>query len=353
MMPKVRSVCENTTTGMVLVGTRGGEIVEFGGPKPLVHIRGHFEGELWGLATHPQRAEFITVGQDNVLAIWDIATRKQKRFGKLEQSGNVAALSSNGQLLAIGYINGAVHVLQPDNKFAMKANKKDRVKAISDIKFNPNDTLMAVAAHDSLIILYDVVQNFKPLRKMRGHSSTVAHMDFSLDGKTIMSNCTSYNILFFDTTSGKHMPSGASMFKDETWASWTCTLGWPVQGIFPPFADGSDINACDRSPDSTIIATADDFGTVKLFKYPSPVEKASYNQYIGHSSHVTNARFVKSSPYLITTGGEDKCIFQWKYLIDKESQRQSAQMASAAAVQDLSNIANDIYTPPPPKSVAA
>jgi WD40 repeat protein len=92
---------------------------------------------------------------------------------------------------------------------------------------------------------------------------------------------------------------------------------------------------------------------VKLFKYPSPVEKASYNQYIGHSSHVTNARFVKSSPYLITTGGEDKCIFQWKYLIDKESQRQSAQMASAAAVQDLSNIANDIYTPPPPKSVAA
>lgn len=34
MMPKVRSVCENATNGMILVGTRGGEIVEFGGPKP-------------------------------------------------------------------------------------------------------------------------------------------------------------------------------------------------------------------------------------------------------------------------------------------------------------------------------
>lgn len=33
-MPKVRSVCENHSNGMILVGTRGGEIIEFGGEKP-------------------------------------------------------------------------------------------------------------------------------------------------------------------------------------------------------------------------------------------------------------------------------------------------------------------------------
>lgn len=32
MMPKVRSICENTQSGMILIGTRGGEIMEFGGP---------------------------------------------------------------------------------------------------------------------------------------------------------------------------------------------------------------------------------------------------------------------------------------------------------------------------------
>jgi microtubule-associated protein-like 6 len=83
LMPKARSVTENAQ-GLVLVGTRGGEIVEFGGPKPIVYIRSHFDGELWGLATHPTREEFVTVGQDNVLAIWDVKTRKQKRFGKLD-----------------------------------------------------------------------------------------------------------------------------------------------------------------------------------------------------------------------------------------------------------------------------
>ena len=47
-------------------------------------------------------------------------------------------------------------------------------------------------------------------------------------------------------------------------------------GIFPPAADGSDINAVARSPDGTVSATADDFGQVKLFKYPCPVEEAAF-----------------------------------------------------------------------------
>ena len=62
MLPKVRSVCEHPSTGMILVGTRGGEIMEFGGAKPLIHMRSHYEGELWGLATHPSKEEFITIG---------------------------------------------------------------------------------------------------------------------------------------------------------------------------------------------------------------------------------------------------------------------------------------------------
>ena len=47
---------------MVLVGTRGGEIIEFGQAKPLVHMRSHCDGELWGLAPHPQKSEFVTIG---------------------------------------------------------------------------------------------------------------------------------------------------------------------------------------------------------------------------------------------------------------------------------------------------
>lgn len=79
MIPKARSVCE-ANDGTLLVGTRGGEILEFKSskPKPDIHMRSHYEGELWGLATHPVKEEFVTIGQDMMLAIWDIKTRKQK-----------------------------------------------------------------------------------------------------------------------------------------------------------------------------------------------------------------------------------------------------------------------------------
>jgi hypothetical protein len=62
LQPKVRSVCEHAANGMILVGTRGGEIMEFGGQKPMIHMRSHCDGELWGLASHPNKAEFITIG---------------------------------------------------------------------------------------------------------------------------------------------------------------------------------------------------------------------------------------------------------------------------------------------------
>ena len=44
----------------------------------------------------------------------------------------------------------------------------------------------------------------------------------------------------------------------------TCPFGWPVAGIWPPSSDGTDINALDRSPQGTVLATGDDFAKVRL-----------------------------------------------------------------------------------------
>ena len=133
---------------------------------------------------------------------------------------------------------------------------------------------------------------------------------------SFQSLCQAYETLYFSVETGKQNTRGASQFKNETWASYTHPLGWGVQGIWPAASDGSDINMVDRHPDGTIIASADDFGTVKLFKYPSPVAKSPHNTYFGHSAHVTNIQFTRSKQgpqYIITTGGGDKSVFQWKY----------------------------------------
>jgi WD40 repeat protein len=84
------------------------------------------------------------------------------------------------------------------------------VKAISEIKFNGDNSILAVGAHDQMIFLYSVNNNFKPLRKLKGHSSTILHIDFSMDGKLLKSVCQAYEILFFSIDNAKNIGFGAS-----------------------------------------------------------------------------------------------------------------------------------------------
>jgi microtubule-associated protein-like 6 len=62
----------------------------------------------------------------------------------------------------------------------------------------------------------------------------------------------------------------------------------------------------------TTLATADDFGKVKLFKYPCAIEGASSKEYGGHSSHVTKVKFSAGDKYVISTGGNDKTVLVWE-----------------------------------------
>lgn len=158
--------------------------------------------ELWGLSTNPNNSEFFTVGQDAMLAIWDTSTRRQKKFARLDCAANSLEFSQDGKYISIGYINGQVTVL--DSKtFGIKAVRRDRKKEISEIKFNPQVTIMAVGAHDQMILTYNVANKFKPLKKLRGHSSTILHIDFSESGDILKSVCQGYEILFFDVKKGK------------------------------------------------------------------------------------------------------------------------------------------------------
>ena len=69
--PKIRSVYENEN-GNILVGTRGGEILEIENGNPTVYLRGHWDKELWGMCANPKKNQYFTVGQDKLLGVLDI-----------------------------------------------------------------------------------------------------------------------------------------------------------------------------------------------------------------------------------------------------------------------------------------
>jgi hypothetical protein len=63
-------------------------------------------------------------------------------------------------------------------------------------------------------------------------------------------------------------------------------------GIWPKYADGTDINGVDVCSELGIIATADDSGFLNILNFPSVVEEAPRRMYSGHSSFVQNVRFL-------------------------------------------------------------
>ena len=116
-------------------------------------------------------------------------------------------------------------------------------------------------------------------------------------------------ILYFDARRGQQVLQNMN---DVEFASWTCTLGFPVMGIWPEDSDGTDVNAVSRSRSKTHLVTADDFGRVSLYNYPVIVTQAPCRSYRGHSSHVMNIVFSSNDKRVISVGGKDRAVFQWR-----------------------------------------
>lgn len=64
----------------------------------------------------------------------------------------------------------------------------------------------------------------------------------------------------------------------------------------------------DKEEGRAVLATGDDFGKIKLFRYPCTQENAGFNSFGGHSDQITNVRFNSSNSHLISTGGAEKSI---------------------------------------------
>ena len=95
---------------------------------------------------------------------------------------------------------------------------------------------------------------------------------------------------------------------------------------------GTDIKACSRSWDGRLICGVDNYGLVKLARYPCTDKQCGMKVYRGHSVNVQNAEFVAMDTHLITIGASDRCVFQWRHL--EEGEDDEASDDEDAAVYD-------------------
>uniref|UniRef100_A0A4W6EF89 EMAP like 3 n=1 Tax=Lates calcarifer TaxID=8187 RepID=A0A4W6EF89_LATCA len=296
-----------TTRNAVLRGTFSDGFVAI--------VQGHVD-EMWGLATHPSQNIFLTCGHDRQVCLWNTEEHKLDWCISLEEYGLCADFCPNGSVVSVGLSTGRWMVLDLLTREVV-SESTDGNEQLSVMRYSPDGSFLAVGSHDNFIYIYNVTESgrrYTRFGKCNGHSSFITHLDWSKDGKYIMSNSGDYEILYWDIAAGCKLLRNRFESKDREWASYTCVLGFHVMGVWLEGSDGTDINALCRSHSERVVAVADDFCKVHLFQYPCPKPKAPSHKYEGHGSHVTNVCFTHSDSHLLSMGGKDMCILQWKVI---------------------------------------
>ena len=215
---------------------------------------------------------------------------------------------------------GDIHIFEENDFTNCIAKLKHPQEWVEAIEYSPDNRFLAVGAHDDTIYIYKISTDGKYSLHYKieyMHSSAITALDWSKDSKYLRAIDQAYCKMFYDITECVHIKDGASVLTDPAiWETATCKLGWDSSGVYRAGMDGSDVNAIDTNEDHTLIAVGDDSGTLCVYRYPVRNNSHDCIRLGGHSSHVSKCRFFENGnpedARIITAGGYDRCVIQWR-----------------------------------------
>uniref|UniRef100_A0A8C3T6T7 EMAP like 1 n=1 Tax=Chelydra serpentina TaxID=8475 RepID=A0A8C3T6T7_CHESE len=283
-----------TTRNFVLQGTLSGDFF------PIT--QGHTD-ELWGLAIHPSKPQFFTCGHDKHITLWDATSHRPVWNKIIEDPAQSSGFHPSGSVVAIGTLTGRWFVFDTETKDLVTVHT-DGNEQLSVMRYSPDGNFLAIGSHDNCIYIYGVNENgrkYSRIGKCSGHSSFITHLDWSVNSQYLVSNSGDYEILYWIPSACKQVVS-VETTRDIEWVTYTCILGFHVFGKF-------FLSSLSQTYDSLLFQLAN----IHLYlKHYYSDFKAPSHVYGGHSSHVTNVDFLCEDTHLISTGGKDTSIMQWR-----------------------------------------
>ncbi|CAG9462264.1 unnamed protein product [Pedinophyceae sp. YPF-701] len=309
--PIIKALDVDSTGRTLLVGTADCDVFEVTDATQDIFVDGH-EGDLWAVACHPARPDvFVSAAASKSVFLWSASQRRVLRIANLPFKARSAAVCpaalDGAHHIAVGGMDGNIAVMA-DADLRPIAQLRDTHREAAVVRYSPCGSYLAVGTQDCHVDVYAVKAAYKRIARCSGHSSAITALDFSADGSVLQSTSQAYELLYFNPRTGKQVLHPQ---RDTQWATWTCPLGFPVMGIWPEGADGTDVNSVCRSRAGDLVATAGDDGFVSLYNYPCVVEEAACRAYRGHSSHVMCVDFACDDTRVLSAGGKDRSIFQF------------------------------------------
>lgn len=337
-------------------------------------------GTIWGIAAHPFEPNiFVSAAQSSTVKVWDAKGKHMLRASSVGFRCQSVAFSKDGSHIAVGSMRGRVKVLKSETMQPVSSFRPAE-SGISDLKYSPNNRVLAVASHDTCVDLYDTgfrmsdgtaakypginshwhkedggKEEYVFIARCDGHSGTVWHVDFSLPlaepmslvGRSVMETSDTVRELLHYDMRGRAVHDS---LRNARWQTRTQTIGFDVMGIWEEYSSNFDINSLDRSPHTEHCVTGDNFSLVKLFNYPVTNHNAPFRAFFGHSSFVTSTRFSPDGRRLFTAGGRDRATLQFlTHGICKQDSFESRKRdAPYCDVAECLFCGRDFLPPPPP-----
>ena len=330
--PCIRSLCMATDGTSILLGTKGSNIFEIsaidgsdlrGGPVAV----GHSYGNLFSVAAHPSKFEFITVGQDQTLRVFDMSTSTQLKIATFDGEARTVTYNPMGDIVVVGFGGAAgspkagAFVVLNEEDLTVVHEAKDSACAITVVAFSPEGETLAVGCVDGAIYLYAVHDEYELVGKCDRHETAILEVDFSKDGEWLRSNSAARELFFFNTDDASFQSNISSM-RDVQWASNNCIFSWHVKETHrSPYV--TDQLLCNNQlpiPEE-LVGTVEPYlvggtrqGYVRLYPFPCVMEGSECHRVSAHSSDVAGVKFAFDGSKLVSIGLKDRCIIQWKCL---------------------------------------
>lgn len=310
------------------------------------HKTGVDSGDVWDLTMHPKLMQFATVGEDKSVRVWSLKEKRMLRHARLPHKGRSVAwhpMSSNGcDHVAVGTFGGKVIVTDIVNGTTVAVGQHaPEGSPILALKYSPCGKFLGLACGDGRFRVLDVYCQYKLVdqtdvvsdftgetllgkaannaKRADAGPEAMTHVDWSLDSRHVQVNTLGGGLKFFTAPQCDSVASNAPEILAQDWSTYTLPYAWASQGVWAPTAQAGDINAVARSnkgdwtENERVLAVADDFGFVRLTRYPANVGVSNEVSYRGHSARVTSTLFSSNDKFLVTTGGADRCVFVWRH----------------------------------------